>query len=184
MLASGGAAVGTLRVADRRRRRRHARRSEDRQGRRPAPYRAAAARPRRPEARPRGAFGPRVQRSARPISPCGDPRSGGLCITIAVGSALARCPRSLDPFLQEESTPAHAQDPPAERHRRAVERQRSRARLARPDARRQPGLRRQRLLARRPAPPPAQARLQGAAARRSRAARRSTRRSPTRSRRR
>ena len=59
---------------------------------------------------------------------------------------------------------AHAKDPSAERHRRAVERQRSRARLARPDRRRQPGLRRERVLAGRAAPPAAQARLQGAAA--------------------
>ena len=59
---------------------------------------------------------------------------------------------------------AHAQDPPAERHRSAVERQRRRARLAGSDRPGQPGLRGERVLARRAAQPPAQARLQGAAA--------------------
>ena len=85
---------------------------------------------------------------------------------------------------EEESTPPMPQDPPAERHRRAVERQRLRARLARPDPPGQPGLRR-RTSSRPPSsatacPSTSTRRCSG----RSRAARRSTPRSPTRSRRR
>ena len=61
--------------------------------------------------------------------------------------------------------PAHApQDPSAERHRRPVERQRHSARLPRPDAAGEPGVRVERVQREPPAPPAAQARVPCAAA--------------------
>ncbi len=61
------------------------------------------------------------------------------------------------------SETAHAQDSSAQRHSRAVERQRQRTRLARSDPRGQPGVRLERLQSHGPAPAAAEARLQGPA---------------------
>ncbi len=58
--------------------------------------------------------------------------------------------------------PPHAPHTPAERHSRTVERQRQRARLARPDPPRQPGVRVERVQPGRAAPAAAEGRVQGA----------------------
>ena len=107
-------------------------------------------------------------------------RAGALDTRIRHGRAGRRRLRAL-PRKTRRNESAHAQNPSAERHRRPVEPQRRRPRLARPDDPGQPGLRRQRLQPRRAAPAPAQGRLQAAPehARPRRA--RSTRRWPTRS---
>jgi len=87
------------------------------------------------------------RKGPRAISPYGDAVRRGWhydCVGLA-----SREPAHVTPSSGGLDT-AHAQDPPAERHRSAVERQRSRTRLARPDTSGQPGLRGERLLTRRP----------------------------------
>ena len=74
---------------------------------------------------------------------------------------------------------AHGPHSNPERHGRPVAAQRRRPRRHRPDRPRRPGLRLERLLPDRPAPAPAQGRLQAAAGRRWRPAARSTPSSPT-----
>jgi len=90
---------------------------------------------------------------------------------------MAACPKPpARPSKEESIRSCHG--PPAKRHR--AQWNANGSALGSPtDPPGQPGVRIQRLLLLRPAPPSAQARLSGACRQRSRAARRSTRRSPT-----
>ena len=63
------------------------------------------------------------------------------------------------PIISRRNQSPHAKVPPAERNRRAVECQRIRPRNLRSDTAEQPGVRLERLLRRRPAPPTPEARL-------------------------
>ena len=142
----------------------------------------------------------RVAKRATTASTSGKPGAPGLAIWIVTGAmripyACRVMPRGTEARVsarlavrgrhrrhQEGTIRSHAPHSPAERPRSAVDAERRRPRRPGSDRRRQSGLRRQRLQPRDPAPAAAEGRLPPAAARRSRAARRSTRRWPTRSR--
>ena len=90
----------------------------------------------------------------------GPPGTLDTCTTLR---RAARLPFS-SPGTTQEDQSRHAQDSPAQRHRRPVEPQRRRARLRRPDPARELPVRRQRLLAGGPAQAAAQGHLQAPAA--------------------